>query len=46
MDMPVTAQHEPTLVEEFRSSMLLFAIALGTTGGTVLATNLLLRVLG
>jgi hypothetical protein len=46
MDLPAAALPEPTLLQELRSSVLLFAIALGTTGGTVVATRLLLRVLG
>jgi hypothetical protein len=46
MDMPASGLPEPTLLQELRSSMMLFAIALGTTGGTVVATRLLLRVLG
>lgn len=46
MHSSAQAQTEPTLLEELRSSMLLFAIALGTTGGAVVATRLLLRVLG
>jgi hypothetical protein len=46
MDAPLTGSTEPTLMQEFRSSALLFAIALGTTGGTVAATRLLLKVLG
>ena len=46
MDMQAAGLPEPTLLQELRSSVLLFAIALGTTGGTVVATRLLLRVLG
>lgn len=46
MDMPAQVHAEPTLIEEFRSSMLLFALAIGTTGGAVIATRVLLRVLG
>lgn len=46
MDVPAAGLPEPTLLEELRSSVLLFALALGTTGGAVLATRLLLRVLG
>jgi hypothetical protein len=46
MDMPAPQVSEPTLLQELRSSLMLFAVALGTTGGTVVATRLLLRVLG
>jgi hypothetical protein len=44
MDMPAPQVSEPTLLQELRSSLMLFAV--GTTGGTVVATRLLLRVLG
>lgn len=40
------AQAEPTLLQELRSSALLFAMAIGTTAGTVVAARLLMRVLG
>lgn len=45
MDM-IGAQAEPSLLQELRSSALLFGMAIGTTVGTVVAARLLLRVLG
>ena len=45
MDLSAQGHPEPTLLQELRSSMLLFAAAIGTTGGTVVAVRLLLRIL-
>ena len=46
MQASLRPQAEPTLLQELRSSALLFAMAIGATGGTVIAARLLLRVLG
>jgi hypothetical protein len=45
MVMPADERSEPSLSEEFRSSALLFGLALGTTAGTVAVAQLLVKVL-
>jgi hypothetical protein len=45
MKIAAAARPEPTLLEELRSSALLFGLALGTTAVTVAGTQLLLKAL-